>query len=94
MDLYKEIIEQGVWHIIPQSSNIKRLRYLKEQKILIVQFLKGTYYKYEGVPPTLAFELVNSTSKGKFFYARIRNAFSGVLCDETGTILRHTSKKS
>lgn len=93
MQIYKEVIEQGVWFLTPQSSNITRLRYLKEQKKLIIQFKQGTYYVYEGIPPTLTFELVNSQSKGKFFIAQIRNAYRGVKCDQDGNILAHFPEK-
>ena len=81
MNLLKEVLEQGVWFPTPRSSNIVRLRFLKESSTLVIQFSSGAHYRYEAVPESLVAEMINSPSQGKFFYARIRSSFPGIKCE-------------
>ena len=87
MEIYKEVVEQGIWFLVPQSSNIIRARYLKESEMFIIQFKSGQHYCYKQVPKKLIFEFINSPSKGKFFYHRIRQAFKGEKCTPEGNVI-------
>jgi hypothetical protein len=86
MDVLQEIIEQGNWFGTPQSSNVMRLRYMKESGTLIIQFKGGQHYRYDNVPKSLAIEFLNSPSKGKFFLSRVKNSHKGTKCDANGLV--------
>ncbi len=57
------------------SSNLDRVGYDAVNRQLIVVFKSGTAYRYDGVPNDVYEALLQATSKGKFFSARVRKAF-------------------
>lgn len=58
------------------SSNISKIGYDEELKILEVDFVRGTSYQYVDVPKKLYLELMGSESKGKFLIANIKPNYS------------------
>jgi hypothetical protein len=69
-----------------ESSSIDSVGY--DDEVLEVRFANGGVYRYFDVPPEVCLELLNATSKGRFFNRRIRGhyrcerlarAFSGSL---------------
>jgi hypothetical protein len=79
--LYKEILEENQWFHVQNSSNISRFRYLKEQSTLVIQFSNSGTYSYKGVSTPLIVEFIQSPSKGKFFFARIKKVYPGIKLD-------------
>jgi hypothetical protein len=58
------------------STAIRSMRYHEESRTLTVWFVpSGHRYDYFGVPPALYQRFRQSTSKGRFFNARIRDHF-------------------
>jgi hypothetical protein len=57
-----------------KSSNIHSIGYDREAKVLQVEFLNGSVYQYCNVPEFVYQELMQASSKGKFFNSKI--AFS------------------
>lgn len=53
-----------------QSSNVKALGW--EDEVLEVEFLKGSVYRYTGVPEEIFKLLLNADSVGKAFHKYIR----------------------
>ncbi len=59
-----------------ESSNIRALGYDKNTLTLRVQFKASTMcYDYKGVSRELFLDMMKNDSKGKFFWARIKNKF-------------------
>ncbi|NUN14265.1 MAG: KTSC domain-containing protein [Myxococcales bacterium] len=58
-----------------QSSNLTAVGYDPKTQTLEVEFQHGGVYQYRNVPETVYDELLNSPSKGQFFYYNIRGAF-------------------
>ena len=59
-----------------ESSNIRALGYDKKTLTLRVQFKAATTcYDYKCVSRELFLEMMKNDSKGKFFWARIKNKF-------------------
>lgn len=86
MMIVKKFIEEGTWIPTLSSTNIVQVRYLREQRFLIIQFKTGDFYRYENFPEVLAAEFINSPSKGKFFYAKIKQNFKWAKCDPDGNV--------
>ena len=61
------------------STVIRRVAYLPGKRALDVEFVSGRRYRYYGVPEGLAGRFGAAFSKGRFFNARIRDAFP---CEE------------
>lgn len=59
---------------IINSTNIVNITYLSNGN-LIIEFRGGSVYEYKNVPVALYEEFIKSDSKGKFFYAKIKNKF-------------------
>ena len=58
------------------SSNLVSVGYEPNCAVLEIQFNSGGIYQYFGVPPSIYSELLQAPSKGKFFYAYVRDVFS------------------
>lgn len=58
------------------SSSIAAIGYDVENYLLEVEFIRGAVYLYSGVSMDEKDGFVNSDSKGKYFYANIRNRYS------------------
>ena len=57
------------------STVIRTFAYSPEQRALDVTFVSGRRYRYAGVPEHVAQAFREAFSKGRFFNARIRDAF-------------------
>jgi len=57
--------------IIVKSSNLHSVAYDKALKILQVEFLSGSVYQYCNVPNFIYLELMQSSSKGRYFNSKI-----------------------
>lgn len=64
------------------STVIREFRYLPRMRQLDVVFTTGRRYRYLDVPDTLAAQLRNSFSKGRFFNRFIRDRFAFRRLDE------------
>lgn len=61
-------------NMIPvDSSNLSSVGY--ENSILYVSFHHGGTYSYTGVPQSVYQNLLNASSKGKYFAANINNSY-------------------
>jgi len=54
------------------SSNLRSVGYDPDTETLQVEFISGTIYEYDKVPPDLHSGLMLAQSKGMFFAANIR----------------------
>jgi len=57
------------------SSNIASVGYDAPERVLEVEFKKGGVYRYKGVSQNTHDGLMAAESKGKYFYANIRNVY-------------------
>jgi lysyl-tRNA synthetase class 2 len=57
------------------SSVIRHFAYDPKRRSLDVEFVSGRLYRYTGVPADLAEAFRAAFSKGRFFNARIRDAY-------------------
>lgn len=57
------------------SSVIRRFDYHPRTATLDVEFVSGRRYRYAGVPAEVAEAFREAFSKGRFFNARIRDAY-------------------
>lgn len=55
------------------SSDLNTVEY--NQGILRIRFNSGGIYDYYNVPITVYQELLNASSKGKYFHAHIKNVY-------------------
>ena len=60
--------------IAVQSSDLRAVDY-DWGGTLTVEFHSGGVYEYYGVPPSEYAALLNASSHGKFFHARIKNRY-------------------
>ena len=58
--------------ILKGSSAIRRVQYIDDQKVLVVQFVSGEQYAYADVPKAVWTRLIHAESAGQFFQANIR----------------------
>lgn len=58
------------------SSNIKKIGYQNDAKVLLVTFVSGSVYMYKDVPAEVFEDFVRAQSKGKFFHANIRGKYT------------------
>lgn len=56
---------------IENSSNVKELAYLPDGR-LIVGFLKGTFYAYEGATEETYYQAINSPSVGGYVSSNVK----------------------
>lgn len=61
-------------HIV-QSTNLDWVAYDETKKTLYVQFKGGGYYSYDDVPKEIFTDLLKASSKGRFFWMKIRDKF-------------------
>jgi hypothetical protein len=61
------------------STVIRRFEYQAQRHTLDVEFVSGRRYRYADVPPQVAQAFREAFSKGRFFNARIRDAYP---CEE------------
>jgi hypothetical protein len=57
------------------SSHLERIAYNPKERVLQITFWDGSIYHYYGVPRKLWKGLTAAQSKGKYFWAYIRNKF-------------------
>ena len=62
--------------IAVESSNLKSAGYDPESQVLEVEFSSGSVYQYTDVPASVYRELLDADSKGSYFNAHIRVAYS------------------
>lgn len=60
---------------ITNSSNIARVEYFQETKVLRITFKRGRSYKYKDVPRKIFDELIAAESVGTYFAKHIRNEY-------------------
>jgi len=58
------------------SSDLRSVGYEEETQTLEIEFNSGSVYRYANVPPHEYEGLINASSKGKYFHANIKNAYS------------------
>ncbi len=58
-----------------ESHNIKSIGYDVAGQVLEVEFNTGALYQYFSVPDSIYDAFMRSSSKGKYFYANIRDKF-------------------
>ena len=58
-----------------ESTNIAARGYEAETKTLLIQFKNGGTYRYDNVPPDIAFEFMNAQSPGRHFHQHIRHNY-------------------
>lgn len=58
-----------------QSSNIEKIGYNEEDKILYVKYKLGKIYAYANVPKDLYESLNKAESKGSYMNSNIKNKF-------------------
>ena len=57
------------------SSNLASVGYDAVTQTLEVEFLSGSIYQYYDVPENMHRQLLEASSKGRFFHQYIRNAY-------------------
>jgi hypothetical protein len=68
--------EEFVMDRVPvESSMLRSIGYDADAKILEVEFVNGSVYRYFDVPPAAHERLMNAKSHGSHFNANIRGAF-------------------
>lgn len=58
------------------SSVIRHYVYDAARRVLDVTFVSGRRYLYHDVPPEIAIGIADASSRGRYFNARIRDAFA------------------
>lgn len=58
------------------STDILSIGYDTDNQTLEIEFIRGAVYQYSGVPPSIYDGIMMADSKGKFFHANIKNAYS------------------
>ena len=58
-----------------ESSTISAFDYIKESKVLIVEFKNGGRYKYFDVPATIFEQMKAAPSKGQFLAQNVKGAY-------------------
>ena len=57
------------------SSNLDQAGYDDETESLDITFLSGSKYRYFNVPQFIYDDLVNASSKGRYFWRNIRGVY-------------------
>lgn len=77
------IAHPGEIIMIPvESSNIAGIGYSNVERVLRVDFLSGTRYRYEDVDSQIFDDFLAAPSKGRFFNSEIKREFDYVRIDE------------
>lgn len=58
------------------SAIIDSVDYDKQTKTLSIDFVQGGHYVYEDVPESVYIAFMSAPSRGKFFWANIRDKYS------------------
>jgi KTSC domain len=69
--------------VFVESSVLASVLYMRELRLLEVEFNSGKLYRYFDVPKQSYNELLTAESKGRYFNANIRNCFSSKQIDNT-----------
>ena len=75
---YKKLItsrSKAMKHQDVESGNMESAGYSPESKTLEIRFKGGGLYSYAGVPQSAYDGLMSAESKGKYFYANIKNSY-------------------
>jgi len=67
--------------LLMESTAIKRFKYYIEERRLRIWFVKGGVYDYYNVPESVALDLSQASSKGRYFYYNIRQVWDKPLID-------------
>lgn len=60
------------------SSNLRSVGYDKSTNTLEIEFNSGGIYQYYNVPPAVYKGLMNASSHGKYFHARIKDIYRDI----------------
>lgn len=63
---------------VTTSSNVSAIGYDMESSTLQVIFHNGSAYNYQNVPYNVFEDFVNSSSKGQFVHAYLKNRYSNI----------------
>jgi len=63
------------WIATPESSTIAAFDYIKERKMLIVEFKNGGRYNYYDVPETIFERMKVAPSKGQFLAQNVKGIY-------------------
>jgi hypothetical protein len=63
------------WIATPESSTIAGFDYLKDRKVLIVEFKNGGRYNYYDVPEVIFERMKTAPSKGQFLAQNIKGIY-------------------
>lgn len=67
-------MRRPIWKQL-ESSNLDKVRYDRQNRILHVRFNSGHYYTYDDVSYYRYLKLLHAESKGRYFYYKIRTAY-------------------
>jgi len=73
---YAAVLYAGMTYPTAGSSAIRSFKYDYASNTLIVNFLKGQSYAYDGVPVDVVEAWIQSGSRGRFFVGNIRNVYA------------------
>ena len=68
--LYLFVVRQDV-----ESSNIKSVGHSGARNVLVVEFLNGSIYLYKNVPVEVYTDMLEATSKGRYFNKHVKGTF-------------------
>jgi hypothetical protein len=71
-------ISKSLYSITPNSSNVLKVEYFENNRVLQVTFVKNgqtSLYNYYGVPKELALQLKAAASVGSFIHKYIRGKY-------------------
>lgn len=60
---------------VPKSSNIVRVEYDQDTKAMVVVFVSGQSWQYDGVPFETYLGMQNAQSAGSYFFRHIREVY-------------------
>lgn len=63
------------WIATPESSNISRLKYVRETMVLTVEFQNGGRYDYYDVPERIFEGMKAASSKGQYLAQNIKGKY-------------------
>lgn len=62
--------------VIGDSSNVMKVAYDQDRKLLLVEFLKGGVYRYDGISRKTFGELVSAESVGIYLASEIKGKYT------------------
>ena len=69
---------------VAQSSHIQSHSYDPETNMLVIQFVNGAVYQFNGVPATEYFNFAQASSPGSYFHSKIKGQYSTQLIGAVG----------